>query len=147
MTERNVRSRSDAGTSPLLNKTHNRPGVEPQQRAKTEASIADDLRAWARGLLPLEAAVGLLIDVGNGALLDGPWVRRDRDGRPWFDADVAAVENGYLSGGERRVLAIATSLVGSDHPVDLGDAVTGLDPDALRLVLAALSYAGGAHGR
>lgn len=101
------------------------------------------LRRWARGLLPAEAAVELIIDAVGGRLRDGPWVRQDDLGRLYLDSAVAAAEGGGLSGGERRVLAIATSLLSGDHPVDLGDAVTGLDHDALECVLAALAHAGG----
>lgn len=41
------------------------------------------------------------------------------------------------------MLAIAPSLANAVHPVDLSDAVTGLDPDALRCVLDALACTGG----
>ncbi|MGW8483580.1 hypothetical protein ACWGJP_10600 [Microbacterium sp. NPDC055903] len=102
------------------------------------------LRAWAEGDLALEAAVALLIEGARGRLLDGPWVRRHVSGGVWFDADLAALEGGYLSGGERRLLAIASSLASSDHPVDLGDAITGLDPATLQLVLEVLAHAGSA---
>lgn len=97
------------------------------------------LRAWTGGDLALEAAVELLTTALDGRLLTGPWVR---DGL-WFDADTAATESGALSGGERRVLAIATSLTSADHPVGLGNAITGLDPDALDAALEALALAGG----
>lgn len=103
---------------------------------------ADTLRSWARGLRTLEAAVELLINALGGRLLHGPWIRQGDSGC-WFDAEVAAAESGYLSGGERRVLAVAMSLASSDHPVDLGDAVTGIDLDTLDLVLIALAHAGG----
>lgn len=101
------------------------------------------LRRWARGLLPLEAAVLLIVSAADGRLLDGPWIRRGDHNHIWFDADLAAAEGGYLSGGEQRVLAIATSLASGDHPVDLGDAVTGVAPDTLWLVLDALAHASG----
>ncbi|WP_260683265.1 hypothetical protein [Brevibacterium casei] len=39
------------------------------------------------------------------------------------------------------MLAIAASLASTDHPVDLGGVITGLDPSALRLVLEALAHA------
>lgn len=104
------------------------------------ADRADGLRAWARGLLPLEAAVELLVCSHGGRLLDGPWIRRD-EGGPWFDA--ALVDGGaVLSGGERRVLDIAVSLAGGP-PVSLDDVLTGLDGPTLDLVLAALAHAGG----
>lgn len=101
------------------------------------------LRSWARGLPALEAAVELLINALDGRLLDGPWIRTDDQGRRWFDPDVAATEGGYLSGGERRVLAVATSLADDGQPVDLGDAITGIDHDALGHVLSALAHTGG----
>ncbi|MFB2573025.1 hypothetical protein [Micrococcus sp. IITD107] len=111
-----------------------------------DLTTADALRAWARGDLALEAAVGLLISALGGRLLHGLWVCRDEHGRLWFDPDVAAAEGGYLSGGERRVLAIASSLASTGHPVDLNDAVTSLDGQALRCVLKALAHAGGTAG-
>ncbi|WP_309082314.1 hypothetical protein [Zhihengliuella sp.] len=100
------------------------------------------LRVWARGDLALEATVALLLG-GGGSLVEGPWVRPGSFGAFWFDADTASAECGHLSGGERRVLAIAASLASANHPVDLGDAVTGLDPAALRCVLDAMAHAGG----
>ena len=106
---------------------------------------ATGLRFWAEGILAQEAAVELLITFSNGRLLSGPWVRPGGFGSFWFDADVAAEAGGYLSGGERRVLDIASSLASAAHPVDLGDAITGLDPEALRCVLDALAHAGGIH--
>lgn len=107
-------------------------------------SAADALRSWAKGDSALEAAVEILVGSHqNGQLIDGPWVRRHASGGYWFDADVADIEGGYLSGGQRRVLAIASSLASSAHRVDLRNAITGLDPEALRLVLVALARAGG----
>lgn len=102
-----------------------------------------ELRRWANGSRPAEAAVELIVSALDGRLLDGPWIRTDDQGRTWFDPDTATAEAGYLSGGEQRVLSIATSLVSDDHPVDLGDAITGLDLGELRLVLKALAHAGG----
>lgn len=101
------------------------------------------LRCWARGDLALEAAVELFATALDGRLLAGPWLRQDQAGALWIDSAVAEAEQGHLSGGERRVLAIATSLASSDHPVDLSDAICGLDPDALDAVLEALAHAGG----
>lgn len=102
------------------------------------------LREWALGLPAREAAVELLLSACHGALSDGPWIRTDDQCRTWFDPKVAKAEAGYLSGGERRVLSVATSLVSDNHLVDLGDAISGLDFDELRLVLNALAHAGGA---
>jgi len=49
------------------------------------------------------------------------------------------------SGSDNRVLRIAASLSELGVPVDLVDAVTGLDRHNLALVLAAVSHANGAH--
>lgn len=113
----------------------------------TDKNIIDDrataLRRWAKGSTTMEAAVELLATALNGRLLDGPWVVSAGDYGPWFDPRTAASELGYLSGGERRVLAIATSLVSVDHPVDLGDAVAGIDPASFVAVVQALGHAYG----
>lgn len=101
------------------------------------------LRAWASGDLALEAAVELVVTAVSGRQLDGPWVRGDAAGRLRFDPDRAATELGGLSRGERRVLRLAMSLASADHLVDLSDATTGLDPDAVRWVLEVLAHAGG----
>jgi hypothetical protein len=103
--------------------------------------IAAGLRTWADGLRPHEAAAELLIEALDGRLLTGPWIRHMPTGTRMLDADVAAAETGHLSGGERRVLAIAVSLIDERRPVDLGDAITGLDRDTLQLVLQALAHA------
>jgi len=61
---------------------------------------------------------------------------------------VAALDAGTLTGGsgsDNRVLRIAASLSELGVPVDLADAVTGLDRHNLALVLAALSHANGSH--
>lgn len=88
-----------------------------------DLTTADAFRQWARG-------VELLLTASRDALLDGPWIHHDDRGGRWFDPDLAKAEAGHLSGGQRRVLAIAPSLASSNHPVDLGDAVTGMDPHA-----------------
>lgn len=108
-----------------------------------EEQVAAELRTWARGLLPIEAAIELLATSCSGRLLTGPWTRVDDRGRLWFDAERAVAEGDYLSGGERRVLAIATSLASDDHSINLSDTISGLDGDALDAVLAALAHAGG----
>jgi hypothetical protein len=114
-------------------------------------------RAWARGLLADEAGVELLI--GNGSFLS----RRDFRDRfvrhsprtagssqetasiDWQDL-IAALDAGELpcSGGERRVLALSASLAGG-IPVDLRDAVTGLDDRNIQLLITAIRRASGKH--
>ena len=60
------------------------------------------------------------------------------------DVDALVEYTGAWSGGERRVVAIAASLLGG-RAVDLADAVSGIDRRHLRLVLAAIAHANGSH--
>lgn len=103
----------------------------------------DELRAWADGLLPLEAATELLIRTG-WASPGYTWVKRTDRGRPWIDFQSIPELIGALSGGEQRVLRIAASL-GADSPIILGDEITGLDRNTTALVLAAIAHAAGVH--
>ncbi len=104
---------------------------------------ADALRRWAHGCTTMEAAVELLATALNGRLLDGPWVISGGDYGPWFNPQTAAGASDHLSGGEARVLRIATSLVSMDHPVDLGEVIPGLDPASFVAVVQALGHAYG----
>ena len=120
---------------------------------------ADDLtaalRACAAGLYPLEAGVALL--AGNGTFLR----REDFTSRfitvgtsisdgttimaaiAW-DAAIAALHAGELpcSGGEQRVLKLSSSLAGG-IPVDLRNAVTGLDDGNITRLVTAIRHASG----
>jgi hypothetical protein len=111
--------------------------------------IAEGLRAWARGLYALEAAAELLIryDHPFGApLLAGPWVEYDADlDRYWFNTETVVEQGGCLSSGERRVLDVAASLADPDHEVSLVEVLSGLDREAVALVLAAVAHAAGTH--
>lgn len=109
------------------------------------AMRARGLRTWAEGMHTLTAAAELLIRYGP-PLLTGPWVEYDSErDRYWFNAEAVDATAGHLSGGEWRVLGVATSLASDEHPVALGDAVSGLDREHLALVLAAIAHAGGSH--
>lgn len=106
---------------------------------------AEGLRAWAKGMHTLVAAAELLIRSGP-PLLTGPWVEHDPErGRYWFNVEAVTEDGGHLSGGERRVLDLAAALASDDHPVALGDAVSGIDRKHLTLVLAAIAHAAGSH--
>ncbi len=115
---------------------------------------ADDLtaalRARAAGIYAFEAGVNLLI--ANGTFLR----RADFTSRfishgagtsmaavNW-DAATAALARGDLpcSGGERRILLLSASLAGG-IPIDLRDAVTGLDSDNTARLLTAIRHAVG----
>lgn len=112
----------------------------------------DDLRAWARGMYPTEAATELLLKAFGGkfAAPGNPWVHTSTEPegpgqvRAWIDFAAIPEEVGPLSGGERRFLMLAASLA-EDVPVVLGDLVSGLDRENLDLVLAAIAHAGGSH--
>ena len=115
----------------------------------TEPSLAAALRASAVGFYPFEAACELLITTcwpprGDFApfitaavsISDGitPMAAVD-----WASA-VSALDAGILpcSGAERRLLRLAASL-GDGVPVDLQDAVTGLDKANITRVTTVIS--------
>jgi hypothetical protein len=121
----------------------------------TTDDLTAALRACAAGLYPLEAGVALL--AGNGTFL-----RRDDFTRRFiavatsisdgttlmaaidWDAAITALHAGELpcSGGERRVLELSSSLSGG-IPVDLRDAVTGLDDGNIARLVTAILHASG----
>ena len=117
--------------------------------------LGDALRACARGIHPLEAGTGLLIDCGS-------WLHRDdftsrfitagtsiSDGvtllasTDW-EAAVTALHAGELpaSGGERRMLLLAASIAGGT-PVSLNDTLPGIDRRNASLVVSAVAHAAG----
>lgn len=107
-------------------------------------TIAQALRAWAKGIYPIEAGVELLIRTG---LTGGPWVRCNTEARDrwWVDVDEINPNTiGTYSGGQRRLLRIAASLLGGEA-ANLYEDVPGLDRAHLALVLAAIAHAGGSH--
>lgn len=112
------------------------------------AAHHDALRAWARGLYPLEAATELLIRGCGGRFTETgqAWIHVEDRGRAWIDFEELTEQlaaGGPWSGGERRLLVLAASL-GADGGL-LNDNLAGLDRDNLTLVLAAVSHAGGSH--
>jgi hypothetical protein len=118
----------------------------------TTASLTAALRACAAGLYPLEAGAELVIAHGvflHRADFAGRFIEHGTScGTAMAAIDWAAVidalNDGQLpcSGAERRLLRLAASL--SDGiPVDLQDAVTGLDQANLARVIRAISHASG----
>jgi hypothetical protein len=120
----------------------------------TPASLATALRTCATGLYPLEAGVGLLI-------ANGTFLHRDDFTRRFilhgtsasenaqmaavdWDAATAALAAGELpcSSGERRILELAASLA-AGIPVNLNDAVTGLDRNNIQRLVTAIRHASG----
>ena len=115
----------------------------------THHVVADRLRPWATGSLPLAAAVELLIRAFDGrfARHEQPWIRIEANGYAWLDDHALAAGLGRLSGGERRVLSIVAALADTsgNRRIDLADAITEIDRTHLDLVLAALAHAAGSH--
>jgi hypothetical protein len=117
------------------------------------------LRVHAAGLLCVEAAVELLIGHGmwlhrTGFVDRFVTVQADRalvgqTALAWVDwhaaADAAQAGQMACSAGEGRILLIAASIA-KGVPLDLGDAVTGLDTVNSVLVVRAVLAAGGHHG-
>ena len=123
--------------------------------AANPRQVGDALRACARGIHPLEAGTGLLIDCGS-------WLHRDdftsrfittgtsiNDGAALhastdWEAAVTALHAGELptSGGERRMLLLAASIA-DGTPVSLNDTLTGIDRRNARLVVSAVAHAAG----
>jgi hypothetical protein len=117
------------------------------------AGLAAAVRAGASGLYSLEAACELVISAG--------WLRRDdftrfiSTGTPltdgitelaWIDwqSVIASRDTGRLpcSSGENRVLRLAASIA-AGIPVDLNDALSGLDQTSISLVACAIRHANG----
>jgi hypothetical protein len=120
---------------------------------------ADDLtaalRACAAGLYPLEAGTALLITSGTfphrddftsrfitvaTSISDATTTMAAID----WDTAITALHAGELpcSGGERRILQLSASLAGG-IPVDLRDAVTGLDDSNIARLINAILHASG----
>ena len=118
-----------------------------------QPGLADAVRASAAGLYSLEAACELVISTG--------WLRRDDFTRfistgtsltdgvtelaciDWQSA-ITSREAGLLpcSSGENRILRLAASIA-AGIPVDLNDALSGLDQTSIALVVRAVRHANG----
>jgi hypothetical protein len=123
----------------------------------TPAPLHTALRVHARGLYPAEAGVELLISHGaflprshfrdrfvhlGTSITDGTTPMATID----WPAAVTSLNTGDLpcSGGEQRMLRIAASLA-DGIPVDLRDALTGLDHHNIQRVVTAVLHASGEH--
>lgn len=110
---------------------------------KSTSELAEGVRAWAKGVYPVEAGVELLIRQGRAIYRGAPWLT-DHGEIVTVDADKLLDGTGAWSGGEQRVARIAVSLLGGDR-VDLNEDIPGLDRSTLELVLAAIAHANGSH--
>ena len=106
----------------------------------------EQLRAWARGVYPSEAATELLTRAFNGRFAEPgwPWIHSTAHDH-WIDFSTIPRQIAGLSGGEQRFLRIAASIGSADATVNLGECLTGLDRPRLQLVLAAIAHAAGSH--
>ena len=112
------------------------------------------MRAWATGLLCLEAAVGLL--VGHGAwlyrqdFLDAAVEMITGPGREVAFVDFTAAADALAAGGlpcsaaERAVLQVAASIA-AGCPVSLEDALASMDAANAVLIADAVLHAAGAR--
>jgi hypothetical protein len=106
------------------------------------------LRVWAKVLLCLEAAVELLIGHRSRLFREDFLAVAVESGREVFSGrEIAAVDFVAAAGalpcsGEGRVLRIAASIA-EGVPVDLREAVTGLDENNAVLAAAAVLHAAG----
>jgi hypothetical protein len=116
----------------------------PVQPTCGPATLADKLNIYAFGTCHLEAANHILTRAVQGRLLDALQLRWEDDEAAEIDWPATLDTAGYLSGGERRLLAVAASL-GSGHPVDLVDALGGLDNWNAQVVVDAIAHAAGVH--
>ena len=118
--------------------------------AAAEPPLAAQLRAWARGIYPDEAGVELLI--GHAVFLHradftSRFISIPGDGAglaaiDWRAAIAALDDSLPCSGGENRMLRMAASLA-AGTPVNLRDALTGIDSRGIQLVINAVLRASG----
>ena len=111
-------------------------GVGGRRLFSTEAAV--ELLIRHRSWLHREDFLDIALESGRGITSGAVMAAVD------FGAAVGALEAGVLpcSGGEGRVLRIAASL-GEGVPVDLREAVTGLDENNAVLAAAAVLHAAG----
>ena len=107
--------------------------------------LPDELRRWAKGSYPLEAATELLIRTG-WCRASSAWIREREEGAHWVDFASIPGHSRGKSSGERQLLLVIASLGDGtgDTAVCLGD-VGRIDRDNVDLILAAIAHAAGTH--
>lgn len=118
--------------------------------AAGESPLAARLRAWARGIYPDEAGVEMLISHAvflHRADFTSRFISIPGDGAglaviDWRAAIAALDDSLPCSGGETRMLRLAASLA-AGIPVNLRDALTGIDDHGIQLVINAVLHASG----
>jgi ADP-ribose pyrophosphatase YjhB (NUDIX family) len=131
-----------------------RPATTTARRNTARQSpFAVALRACARGIYPDEAGVELLISHGvflHRADFTSRFITSAASGGAGtslaavdWPAAIAALDDGLpCSGGEQRMLRVAASLA-DGIPVNLRDALTGIDGHGIGLVVRAVLHAAG----
>ena len=119
--------------------------------------LGDALRACARGIHPLEAGTGLLIDCGSWLHREDFTSRFITTGTSISDSDtllastdweaaITALNTGELpsSSSERHMLLLAASIA-DGIPVSLCDTLPGIDHRNARHLVKAIAHATGLH--
>lgn len=121
-------------------------GCAPSTSAASTATVtADEQRTGLSGRAEVPEGTGMLFTFA-GRQERQVWMAgmQTRIDAAWIDVDELLRETGAWSGGERRLVRIAASLLGGPA-VDLSEDVPGLDRQAAALVLAAIAHANGSH--
>ncbi len=118
--------------------------------AAGEPPLASQLRTWARGIYTDEAGVELLIAHAvflhrtdfTSRFISTPGDSTELSVIDW-PAAIAALDHSLpCSGSENRMLRLAASLA-HGIPVNLRDALTGIDDHGIGLVIQAVLHASG----
>jgi hypothetical protein len=126
----------------------------------SRADLHAAIRAWAKGMYPLEAGAELLCRTGWAGRIDrSGYVELSEDGkRAWPKVGEFLQAAGYLSGGECRQVRLIASFLGQQQGLyddgEDGDPrnrtvlendLPGTDHDFIRLVQVAVGHAAGLH--
>lgn len=101
--------------------------------------LVERLRKWAKGSLPLMAAVDFLINSGQSLPIG--YIENYREGQPWIDFQAlkdaldAGTYGGHLSSGEWATLKLACSLARGE----LDDTFWRIDPERKAAFIQALT--------
>lgn len=105
---------------------------------------ADELREWAQGLYPSEAATEMLIRAGF-AQTRRPWIVTYEPGVHGITFNTIPCDIDAMSGGESRFLMAAASIGSGAVQVPLENIVCGIDRYYVDLILAGIAHAAGTH--
>lgn len=109
-----------------------------------DATPVDELREWAQGLYPSEAATEMLIRAGF-AQTWRPWIVTHEPGAYGINFAQTTEHLDGMSGGQRRFLLAAASIGTETVDVPIGYVVCGIDRYLVDLILAGIAHAAGTH--